>query len=347
MATVIDLVRYAAETVGDISGEMLDYGKRALRLKYQTIYDSHLWRESMRIINSELDPDLGGIFFLPYDTEEVIFFSLSYDGLNYVRLNYRERDWTELHSNSRVTVPGGLPSYYRAENLAWPYLASGDGSTGPSQFTFTSYDTGIFTLFIGGLDVDGNRVSETYKMQAIVNPDDKSVNPAVVTTTHAFRQVSDLSKGITDAPLLIQPQFPVGANPISMPPGQTDLLFTQLVLVPPPILFDSDNNPITVPVRLQVKLKADTLGSDYAVPRLSHVTDALAEFVLAAMYKKGRQLNKSDNCEQKGIAHIQAAVNIEKNQSEMRQQVVPTIYESGDYLSKDTGGATSSYPWGW
>ena len=49
--------------------------------------------------------------------------------------------------------------------------------------------------------------------------------------------------------------------------------------------------------------------------------DALTEFVLAAMYKKTRQLAKADNCEQKAIAHIQAAVQIEKNQSEMRQQV--------------------------
>ena len=179
MSQMIDIVRFAAETVGDVSDEMMDFGRRALRLKYQTLYDAHLWRESMRLINSQLDPTLGGVFFLPYDTEEVIFFSLSYDGLNFTRLNYRERDWMELHA------PGGIPSYYRAENLAWPYFAS-SGNSGPGQFTFTSYDTGIFTLFIGGLDASGSRVSETFKMQAIVNPSDKSVNPAVVTTTHSF-----------------------------------------------------------------------------------------------------------------------------------------------------------------
>jgi hypothetical protein len=70
-------------------------------------------------------------------------------------------------------------------------------------------------------------------------------------------------------------------------------------------------------------------------------------FLLAALYKKSRQLAKADSCEQKAIAHIQAAVNVEKNQSEMRQQVVPTIYSSGDYLSENYGYVTSSYPWGW
>ena len=342
---MIEIVRFAAETVGDISDEMLDFGRRAIRLKYETIYDAHAWRESLRVINSALDPTLGGVFFLPYDTEEVIFFSISYDGINFIRLNYRERDWMERNGGSMVSLPGGTPSYFRAENLAWPYI-------GPGKFTFTSYDTGIFTLFIAGTDFSGNMVNETYKMQAIVNPGDQSVNPAVVTTINSYTQVTALSKGITATPLLVNTQFPPASggsiSTVSMPPGLPELTFTQLVLAPVPVLIDPNtSNPINIAVRLQVKLKADTLGSDYSVPRISHIMDALTEFVLAAMYKKSRQLNKADNCEQKGIAHVQDAVNIEKNQSEMRQQVVPVIYDAGDYLAESFGRVSSSYPWGW
>jgi hypothetical protein len=161
--TVIDLVRFAAETVGDVSDEMMDFARRAIRLKYQTLYDAHLWRESLRVINSVLDSGLNGSFFLPYDAEEVIFFSISYDGRNFIRLNYRERDWMERNGGSMVSLPGGTPSYFRAENLAWPYY-------GPGKFTFTSYDTSIFTLYISGLDLNGHLVNETFKMQAIVNP---------------------------------------------------------------------------------------------------------------------------------------------------------------------------------
>ena len=341
MSTSIDIINLAASTVGDISDEMIEFGRKALRLKYKTLYDSHLWRESLRLVNSTLDPNLGGVFFLPYDTEEVIFFSISYDGSHYIRVNYRERDWIELNASSRIILPGGIPSYFRSENLAWPYF-------GPGKFTFTSYDTGIFTLFIAGTEIGtGNMVNETFKVQAIVNPGDQTVNPAVVTTTYSYDQVTALSKGITAQPLLVQSQFPLSSSAISMPPGLSELVFTQLVLAPPPILFDSSNNPIAIPVRLQVKLKADTLGSDFSVPRISHIVDALTEFVIASMYKKGRQLAKADNCEQKAIAHIQAAVQIEKSQSEMHQQTVPAIYEYGDYLYQGTGTATSSYPWGW
>lgn len=315
---------------------MMNFGRRAIRLKYQTLYDSHLWRESLRVISGILDPSLNGIFFLPYDTEEVVFFSVAGDGTNFSRLNYRERDWLERHATSQVSIPGSAISYYRAENLAW-------SNFNPGQFTFTSYDTTIFTLFIAGTDASGNMVNETFKMQAIVNPGDQSINPAVVTTVNSYTQVTALSKGVTNKPLIVQPQFPPASPPLSMPPGLSELVFTQLVLTPPPI-FGSNS----IAVRLQVKLKADTLGSDNSVPRISHIMDALTEFVLAAMYKKARQLNKADNSEQKGIAHIQAAVNIEKNQSEMRQQVVPIIYEPGDYLGTNmVTRATSSYPWGW
>ena len=108
---------------------------------------------------------MGESFSLPYDTEEVIFFSISWDGLNFTRMDYRERDWMESHATSRMSVPGRVPAYYRAENLAWPYF-------GPGKFTFTTYDTGIFTLYIGGSDLNGNQIAETYKMQAIINPGD-------------------------------------------------------------------------------------------------------------------------------------------------------------------------------
>jgi hypothetical protein len=341
MATCIDIIKFAASTVGDVSDEMIEFGRTALRLKYKTLYDSHLWRESLREISDQLDPSSGGSYFLPYDAEEVIFFSLSFDGINFNRLNYRERDWMERHGGARIALPGTAPTYHRAENLAWPYF-------GPGKFTFTSYDTGIFTLFIAGTDAaTGNMVNETYKMQAIVNPSDKSVNPAVVTTTFSYQQVTALSKGVTNLPLLVVPQFPPGNAGISMTPGLPELIFTQLVLFPPPTLIDPNTgDPVIIPVRMQVKLKADVLGSDFAVPRISHIVDALTEFVLAAMYKKSRQLAKSDSCEQKAIAHIQAAVQIEKNQSEMRQQVVPTVYEVGDYMSEDRGNVSSTYPFG-
>jgi hypothetical protein len=187
-----------------------------------------------------VDPTMGGRIFLPYDAEEVIFLSLSYDGVNYQRLNYRERDWLERFGG-RPGLPGSVPCYYRAENLAWPYI-------GPGKFTFTSYDTGIFTLFISGLDNAGNIVQETYKMQAVLNPDNVTVNPAIVTTVNSFQQVNVLSKGSTNTPLGIGCQFPpLGQgtpNSISMPPGMSELMFTQLVLSPAPQLTDPNTgNP--------------------------------------------------------------------------------------------------------
>ena len=332
--TVLELANFACETVGDISPETLDFAKRAVRLKYAVMYDAHAWRESLRLLDGyPLDPDANGHIFLPLDAEEVIFLSLSTDGVNYARLVYRERDWIERFAGNAASVAGRNPFYYRAENLAWPYL-------NPGQLTFTTYDPVLFVLFISGLDINGNTVQETYKMQAVINPDN-TTNPAIVTTVNSFVQINVLSKGGTTMPLTVLPQFPGASTPTVIPASMSAAVYTQLVLYPSPV---TDQQLF---YRVQVKLKPDPLDSDYSVPRVSHVTDALIEFTLAALYKKGRQLNKADNSEQKAIAHVQAAVNVEKNQSEMRQQVVPTLYDTGDYLNEgDYVRVTSSYPWG-
>ena len=150
-------------------------------------------------------------FFCLWDAEEVIFLSLSSDGVNYNRLVYRERDWVERFARNASSVSGNKPYYYRAENLAWPYL-------NPGQLTFTTYDTKLFTLFISGLDSLGNTVQETYKMQAAINPD-TSTNPAIVTTTNSYAQINVLSKGGTTMPLTVLPHFPALPRRPSFPPA--------------------------------------------------------------------------------------------------------------------------------
>ena len=77
--TVNDIADFTTKTVGDISSDAVEFAKAAIRLKYKTLYDAHAWRESMRIYNITLDPTLNGVFFLPYDAEEMIFLKLSND----------------------------------------------------------------------------------------------------------------------------------------------------------------------------------------------------------------------------------------------------------------------------
>jgi hypothetical protein len=93
----------------------------------------------MRVFNITLDPVLNGVFFLPYDAEELIFCKMSRDGVNYTRINYRDRDWIErVWATTLYSLPGNFPFFYRSENLAWPYI-------GPAQLTFTTSDLTPFT----------------------------------------------------------------------------------------------------------------------------------------------------------------------------------------------------------
>jgi hypothetical protein len=331
--TVLEIADFTTKTVGDVSSEMVDFAKDAIRLKYKTLYDAHAWRESMRTLEGLIvDPTQKGSIFLPYDCEESIFLSLSRDGLNYTRLNYRERDWIERITGPIYSLPGNIPFYYRGENLAWPVL-------NPGKFTFTTSEVSSFTVYIEGKDTTGYPVNESFILQGTLNPDG-SVNPKSVSTVNTYSVVTSLSK--TGGILIVQPE--VGSQ-IIFPAAVSSMVFTQFILYPSPIFTHTDGSNWPLYARTQVKLKADSLDNDMSVPRISHIWDALIEFTLSALYTKARQLAKADAREQKAIAHVQAAVNLEKNQSESHQQVIPIIYESGSYLDRETA-VSSSLPFG-
>ena len=314
---------------------MVDYAKRSIRLKYATLYDAHAWRESMRTYDILLDPNLNGTLFLPYDAEEVIFLNLSRDGVNFSRLNYRERDWIERVGGNQYSLPGNIPLYYRAENLAWPYIH-------PGIFTFTtSYET-PFTVYIEGKDFNNNPINESFILQATKQTGGLII-PGSVSTVNNYQIVTTLSKdGFGD----LKVQDAATGVPMTLSAGTSNFVFTQFVLFPPLIWTNQNGSPIPYSVRTQVKLKADTLDNDMSVPRISHIWDALIEFTMSSLYKKARQITKAQAAEQSAMQHVQAAVNVEKNQSENRQQVVPTIYETGSYIDSGYGAVSSLTPFG-
>jgi hypothetical protein len=335
MSTVAEIADFCTRTVGDVSSDALDFAKSAIRLKYRTLYDAHSWRESQRTILLTIDPTLDGAVFLPYDAEEMISFALSRDNQNFFRLVYRERDWIERQASPAFSLPGNNPWVYRSENLAWPGF-------NPGKFTFTTLDPNSFTVYLEGKTDDDTLVGESFLLNAVSNPDG-TITPLSVTTVNSFKIVTSLSKTATSANLTIAPDVGAAAQ---VPPAMEDLIYSHFRLYPTPIFVDQDGNNLPLYARIIVKLKADTLANDMSVPRISHIWDALIEFTLASLYTRGRQLTKADAREQKAIAHVQAAVNVEKNQSEFRQQVVPVIYESGDYLGVGAGAADSANPFG-
>ena len=332
--TVNDIATFTTQTVGDISSDSVEYAKTAIRLKYKTLYDAHAWRESMRVFNIVLDPTLNGVFFLPYDAEELIFCKLSRDSVNYQRLQYRDRDWIERAYYTAIVQPGSTPFYYRSENLAWPSIV-------PGQLTFTTYDLTPFTIFIEGKDGNGNPISEAFILNGVLQVDGITVTPGVVTTKNVYQLVTSLSKDNGNLQIA-----DLAGKSVVLGAGSAQLIFSQFVLYPPLIWTNTDGTPIPYSVQAQAKLKPDSLDNDMSVPRISHIWDALIEFTLSSLYTRARNLTKADSREQKAIQHVQAAVNVEKNQSESFQQVQPIIYDQGDYLAYDYVSVSSINPFG-
>ena len=333
--TLSEIADFTTQTVGDIGSDAVAFAKTAIRLKYKTLYDAHAWRESMRVFNITLDPTLNGVFFLPYDAEEMIFCKLSRDSVNYQRLQYRDRDWIERAYYTAIVQPGYTSFYYRAENLGWPYIA-------PGQLTFTTSDQSPFNIYIEGKDFNGNPLSESFILNGTLQPDGITVTPGIVTTTGVYQIVTSLSK--TGGNLTVSDA--ATGKLIGLGEAASQLIFSQFVLYPPLIWTNTDGTPIPYSIQCQAKLKPDTLDNDMSVPRVSHVWDALIEFTLSSLYTRARQLTKADSREQKAIQHVQAAVNVEKNQSESFQQVQPTIFDQGDYLAYGYMNVSSTNPFG-
>jgi hypothetical protein len=185
--------------------------------------------------------------------------------------------------------------------------------------------------------LNGNPVNEEFIINAAQQADG-TIIPMSVSTVNSYSVAYSLSK--TAGRVNIQADFP--SQPIILSQGSSELVFSQFVLYPSLLFTDQGNNPIPYWFRVQVKLKADTLDNDQSVPRISHIWDALIEYTLSALYTRTRQLSKADAREQKAVGHVQAAVNVEKNQSESRQQVVPIIYETGDYVGHGDSVASAT-----
>ena len=337
MPTVGDLIDFACATTGDISGDALEYARKALKLKYATLYDSHLWRESMRAMEGvALDPALKGAFFLPYDSEEIIYCSMGYDAVNYTRLTYRERDWIERHLYPHYALPGYVPWFYRGENLAWPAF-------NPGHLTLTAASRTPFAAYVSGIDQNGIPVNESFFLQGVVTGDGSAVNPSSVTTANSYATVLSLSKDTRTEWM----QIADSTRTLRMPEGLSEFVFTQILLYPLPASTNPDGSNRQIYLRVQVKLKPDSLNSDMDVPRISHIFDALTCFVTGSLYLRLGQSDMSSQQEQIAMEHVKAAVNVEKNQSEMRQQAVPIIFEPFDYLRYYYGsGAWSADPFG-
>jgi hypothetical protein len=265
-----DIIDFATETTGDISSEALAYARKALKLKYATLYDSHNWRESMRVSEGQLDPLLNGIYFLPFDAEEVIFLSLSYDGLSFKRLVYRERDWIERFSTPAFNIPGNVPWFYRAENLAWPYI-------NPGSISFTSAEPNPVSVYISGLNTNGDPVHESFVLQGTLSG--SVYLPSGVTTANSYKLVTTISKNVCSTPMRVSD----GTRTIVIPGATTELMFTKLILYPTPIFPNTTN---TIYLRTQAKLKPDALDNDMSVPRISHIWEALGCFVKAAGWER-------------------------------------------------------------
>jgi hypothetical protein len=103
--TLADIATFACQTTGDISSDAYDYAKRAIRLKYATLYDAHSWREAQRVVDGTLlDPTLAACFFASPTPRRS--FESELRRANYTRLTQSGTRLIERFAAPRFNLPG-------------------------------------------------------------------------------------------------------------------------------------------------------------------------------------------------------------------------------------------------
>jgi len=322
--TVADISDYCTKVVGDIDQDTVAFAKQAIRLRYQILYGSHNWQESIQSSNLTLsDTDT---FFLPGDSELVIWVVPFINNVKYSKLAYRERDWIETHAaiGPYFTNYGPIPSYfYRAPNVALPTLS-------PGALTFSVLDTSPVQIYVTGKDANGNQVSETF-LASTSTPG----TPSRPTSANTYSTVLTISKGASVYPVSVTAADGTSAT---MSPGQTELVFTQGVMWPPLVG--------TGTFYVGAKMRADILDNDLSVPRVSRLWNVLISYTKAELLQRQRQWGKAQAQTQDALSLVSAAVNEEKNQAAFRQQVVPMQYDGNFFPWGSAQYPTTTYPWG-
>lgn len=323
--TVADIIDFSTATVGDIDQDTRDFAKKAIQLRYQILFASHNWQESIRAFDLVLaDTDT---FFLPVDCELIIFVVPVVNGVKYGRLAYRERDWIEQNASigPYLTNFGPRPWYfYRSTNVGFP-------SASPGVLTFSVLETSSINIYVAGKDANGNPLSEKMSV-ATARPG----TPSTPSTANNYSVVTTISKDVSTYPVTVTGTDGTTAQ---ISPGTTELVYTKGMLWPP-LQGSAD-------FTIGAKLKADTLDDDMSVPRISRLWNALIGFTNAALYKRQRQLGKAQAETQDAQAIVEAAVQEEKNQAAFRQQVVPQVYDGNYFPWGAAQFPTTSWPWGY
>jgi hypothetical protein len=301
---------FATATVGDIDEDSVAFAKKSIRLRYQLLYGAHNWVEAQKRVTVGPYSNTGD-FYLPLDCELILYVVPMY-GPNPsdrgVRLAYAEQDWLDTWAGG--LAGGYAPRYfYRGPNVALP-------TSNVGSLSFSVKDTSPIAIYVAGEDANGNPLSE----RLIANTTDPST-PARPVSTNSYSVVTTLSKDIS--------VYPVGVTAGDGTTASIGAQSTELVYTKGTVFPAIGANPVSLNVG--VKLRADILDDDHAVPRVSRLWNPLLSFTIAALYKRQRQLAKAQAEVQDAQAMIQAAVSEEHNQAAFRQQAVPTNYDAVPY----------------
>jgi hypothetical protein len=325
--TVNDIIQLACNECGDTGAEMQSYLKTAIPLRYELMYNSFPWAESMQQPHYEFAaqaalaiPNAAQAFWmpqiLPLQQDRVMWAKMSSDaGVSFpYELKYRERHWIENSDESAFLTTTGqlMPKwFFHGQPVAFPLYS-------PLILTFTpTVSVTSMQVTIQGRDTGGLEQSETLTLSG--------VTPA--STVNSYAEVHTISKSVTGTgtgPISITASAGntvFGAAGVTMQPNDENLRYTTIVIWP------AYSGLPNLTLRVGAKLKIDDVTNLNAIPRISGLHTALYYFARSCVLAKQKQwdLSKQDEGEAGNI--FNKLIQAEQASQAAFQQIVPKVYD--------------------
>lgn len=305
MLTLSEIAELACDKVNRNDTDSLALCKKFVKRRYQLVYNSHLWKDSLEIVETNNDASDYSIAIMPRWMERVV--SVKEGDEN--TLSVEEQSLFFRRDPGLIGRDGSCSAFHQIKPYFWPILLTNAyGIT----VTVDDDDAGRFFYL-----KDRSGHSTTVQFQAGLDEESAPVISLSSFDLDNLRITKDITTG--------QVALNVGPTLVILGPEDTSLRYERIRLL--------ENPGETVNLMVLGKRRADLLEDDGDAPQVQGIDDALIAHAQADMLERDRQYAKAELKRKEANAQVKVAIDLERNQSASSFLITPASYyliQNGD-----------------
>lgn len=309
LGSIADLI---CKKIGKTDDESVAVCKDFIRRRHELVYDRALWKDSQTVTAVAVSSGQTHVT-LPFEAARPL---LAWDDTAGTPMDTSSLFTAALLDVNSLRQSGWATAFAEVDSVGWPYdLTLGSGSA--SMLSFINTGSAPVTVNVFGdfiFSASGLTPTAVTMSQTITVPTGGA--PAL---TQQWRNVVRMTKGQTDQPLLVAQTSPIPEQTWVWPSDAETAEFARVRLLSAPTAA------FTLGVLAKKRMRQMRLDAD--PPAIRGIDNALIALAEGDMLERGRQYAKAQAKQTEGMALIQLALDVEKNQAASDSRIVPVVSE--------------------